>query len=340
MKKLFGFFASLSFTMFGFAQVTPCGELFISEYVEGSHNNKAIEIYNPTNATIDLSTYRFTRWQNGSATWDRQYSDTLSGSIAPKEVVVLMLDRRDPNGVGVDTALFPELEAKGDLFLSKDYNTSYSMSFNGDDALSLDKYNAQYNTWILVDIFGKIGERPSNPGRSTGSWSDSFPYNNGLGLWYTIDKSLVRKPWVKTGADTLARVKTGVQVLVEQAWNPKYFNPSIEWEIFPRNYFDSLGSHTCNCATASSEQVKIENTVSVYPVPSSDILNVNSITPIRAIRIFSLTGQEFPVVYLNALQTVESKGFKVLDIQNLLNGMYQMKIDLIDGSTIDQRFVK
>ena len=31
-----------------------CTDLFISEYVEGSHNNKAIELYNPTNENIDL----------------------------------------------------------------------------------------------------------------------------------------------------------------------------------------------------------------------------------------------------------------------------------------------
>ena len=29
-----------------------CSELFISEYVEGSGNNKALEIYNPTTTSI------------------------------------------------------------------------------------------------------------------------------------------------------------------------------------------------------------------------------------------------------------------------------------------------
>ncbi|HET7802457.1 MAG TPA: lamin tail domain-containing protein, partial [Humibacillus xanthopallidus] len=32
-------------------------ELFISEYVEGSSNNKAIEIYNGTGATVNMSAY-------------------------------------------------------------------------------------------------------------------------------------------------------------------------------------------------------------------------------------------------------------------------------------------
>src|SRR5688572_31227916 len=34
-------------------------DLIISEYIEGSSNNKAIEIYNPTAATINLATNNY-----------------------------------------------------------------------------------------------------------------------------------------------------------------------------------------------------------------------------------------------------------------------------------------
>jgi len=50
-----------------FAQNT-CNELFISEYVEGWSNNKALEIYNPTNSPINLSGYFVSRYSNGSTT--------------------------------------------------------------------------------------------------------------------------------------------------------------------------------------------------------------------------------------------------------------------------------
>ena len=43
-----------------------CSELFFSEYVEGSSQNKALEIYNPTNQIIDLSNYTIERFSNGS----------------------------------------------------------------------------------------------------------------------------------------------------------------------------------------------------------------------------------------------------------------------------------
>ena len=50
---------------FNFSQA-QCTDLFISEYVEGWSNNKALEIYNPTNLAIDLSSYSVSRYTNGA----------------------------------------------------------------------------------------------------------------------------------------------------------------------------------------------------------------------------------------------------------------------------------
>ena len=66
---------------------TGNADLFISEYVEGSSNNKYIEIYNPTNEVIDLSAYAIDLNTNGGASWSKDgtgysnYSE-LSGTIA------------------------------------------------------------------------------------------------------------------------------------------------------------------------------------------------------------------------------------------------------------------
>jgi len=67
--------------------------------------------------TVDLSKYRVTRWQNGSASWTSQYSDALSGKLAPKDVVVLVLDRRDTTQIGQDTPVVMPLRLKADLFI-------------------------------------------------------------------------------------------------------------------------------------------------------------------------------------------------------------------------------
>jgi hypothetical protein len=44
---------------------TGCTELFFSEYIEGSSNNKAIEIYNPTASAVSLANYSIKRFNNG-----------------------------------------------------------------------------------------------------------------------------------------------------------------------------------------------------------------------------------------------------------------------------------
>lgn len=60
MKKALSisFFAILTLAIYA----QPCSDLFISEYVEGSYNNKAIEIYNPTNQPVNLSDYQLVRY--------------------------------------------------------------------------------------------------------------------------------------------------------------------------------------------------------------------------------------------------------------------------------------
>jgi len=305
--------------------VVPCQELFMSEYIEGSRNNKAIEVYNPTNQAIDLSQYRLTRWQNGSATWDKQYSDVLSGTIQPHDVVVLVLDRRDTTQTGQDTPVVEELRLKADLFLSKDYNTSYSMSFNGDDAMSLDKWNEQYSTWLLVDIMGKIGERPASVG-----WSDSFPYSKGLGTWYTANRTLIRKYQVLTGCDTIAPIKRGLTATAAQAWNPQYFNPAAEWDVYPRDMFDSLGVHESGCKSLSAEKITVIPSVKLYPNPVDGQLYLETAVPVTHFQV------------LNSLGQIVSEGLfqGMIETQSLNSGVYFLNLTLKNGQMSQERFIK
>ena len=62
MKHFFTFiffFLSINFIQ------AQCTDLFFSEYIEGWSNNKALEIYNPTNQEVDLSAYSISRYSNG-----------------------------------------------------------------------------------------------------------------------------------------------------------------------------------------------------------------------------------------------------------------------------------
>ncbi len=152
--------------------VSGCDEIFISEYVEGSGFNKAIELYNPTANPIDLSNYRMAQYNNGSAT-PGVYS-ALSGIIQPYGTRVLVLDKRTGN-----PATDPDLAAKADTFMNPT-NTAEFLYFNGDDALVLERLNG-----TVVDIFGKIGQDPGS------AWS-------GGGV-STVNRTLVRKPGVTQG---------------------------------------------------------------------------------------------------------------------------------------------
>ncbi len=44
----------------------PATDLIISEYIEGTSNNKAIELYNGTSAAINLSGYQLKFYANSS----------------------------------------------------------------------------------------------------------------------------------------------------------------------------------------------------------------------------------------------------------------------------------
>lgn len=105
-------------------------ELIISEYVEGSSYNKAIEIANYTGSSVDLSQYNLKKQTNGSGSWNSTL--TLSGSLAHGETFVIV------NG-SADTIL----KNKSNL-----QTGATVLSFNGNDAVGLFKGNS------LVDVVG------------------------------------------------------------------------------------------------------------------------------------------------------------------------------------------
>ena len=112
MKRIILTFLNLCFVSSIIAQ--DCADLFFSEYVEGPGNNNAIEIYNPTNASINLSGYSINRYSNGSifssASWP------LSGTIAAGQALSIGNGQVDSVWVTtywslpVDTAFFSMLD--------------------------------------------------------------------------------------------------------------------------------------------------------------------------------------------------------------------------------------
>ncbi|HCW0552349.1 endonuclease/exonuclease/phosphatase family protein [Pseudomonas aeruginosa] len=140
--------------------VANAAELIISEYVEGSGNNKALEFYNSGSQVLDLSAYRVEFYFNGASAAGR--SIDLSGSLAPGKTLVLA------NGVA-DPALL--------ALASQRVEGSW---FNGNDAVLLRRRSGE-----ILDSLGQVG---FNPGTTWGS-----------GDVQTLDRSLVRKADIRDG---------------------------------------------------------------------------------------------------------------------------------------------
>lgn len=134
-------------------------ELFISEYIEGSSNNKAIEIYNPTDAAVDLSAYTVRMYFNGAVT--SSLNIALTGTVAAGDVHVLA-----------------QASANATILAQAD-QTNGAGWFNGDDAITLTKGAT------VVDAFGQIGNDPG------AEW--------GTALTSSADNTLRRLPSVCAG---------------------------------------------------------------------------------------------------------------------------------------------
>ena len=291
-------------------QAQNCTDLFISEYIEGSYNNKAIELYNPTNEAIDLSKYSLSRWSNGQTT---PLNTILSGTIAANDAFVIALDKRDPNGEGYEAPLWngyyvftdsisglldsiytdeDNLMGRVDLFICPNYEDG-TMYFNGNDAVTLET-----STGDILDIIGKIGE---DPGEAWGDENDAY---------WTKDQTLIRKASVTGG-------------FVYDATQPYSFDPTLEWDSLPQNTFTELGQHTCNCTDDMSIN-EFESVITLYPNPNkSGLLNIESTSPIQEINIYNLIGQS---VFSKSFQGVMLK--ESITIDPSLNGVYFMSVKL------------
>ena len=167
-----------------FAQ--DCTDLFISEYVEGSGNNKALELYNPTNSAIDLSDYKLVRYSNGGTT---PYSVALAGYIQAKSTYVAVIDKRDPNGIGYEAPVDSALLMIADTFLCPVYEVNRMMYFNGNDAVTLEKISSS----AVVDLFGLVGPPMTSEDNGWGSLNDTtITYmSGGVPTEYTIQNYIV-----------------------------------------------------------------------------------------------------------------------------------------------------
>ena len=296
-----------------------CTDLFISEYVEGSFNNKAIELYNPTNENIDLSKYYLSRYSNGGST---PSTTQLGGVIEALSTYVIVIDKRDPNGSGYDVPVWngywnedeelntdnvydasEDLQSLADTFMNPNYNEINTMYFNGNDAITLESGTE------IIDIFGKIGE---DPGVAWGDEDDT---------WWTVDQTLIRK----------ASVTGGFVYNPTEAYT---FDPTLEWDSLPKNTFSELGQHVCDCSENTSI-TEYQNLLSIYPNPnSSGLLKIESSSAIKEITILNLIGQN---VFSKTIPEIVFK--ETITVKPSLKGIYFMAVRLENNKRILKKII-
>ncbi|MXR71015.1 extracellular exonuclease ExeM [Shewanella sp. JBTF-M18] len=111
--------------------VSAKADLLITEYVEGSSFNKAIELYNSGDTAVDLTGYKLVRYKDGDTTASDMVA--LDGlTIASKKLKVVV-------------------HPSASIALGSDVDSSTaSLSFNGGDAVALVKDGT------VVDIIGAV----------------------------------------------------------------------------------------------------------------------------------------------------------------------------------------
>ena len=129
----------LSFLFVSNAQFAQPTDILISEYVEGSSNNKALEFYNGTGSSIDLSAggYVVEMYFNGSTSPSTTIN--LTGTVANDDVYVLADDNASSTILAVTD------------------QTSTSSFFNGNDAVVLKKGGT---SGTILDAIGQVGVDP------------------------------------------------------------------------------------------------------------------------------------------------------------------------------------
>jgi hypothetical protein len=315
--------AFVGMTSLMFAQ--GCVELFISEYVEGWGNNKAIELYNPTDEAKDLSNYRLDRYSNGSPNAADNQKLTLAGTIEAHSTFVIVIDKRDPEGEGNEQPVWLDLQAKADTFCSPVYSENNTMYFNGNDAMVLRNMSFGGNGFI-IDVIGKAGQDPQGSSEFVEGWNDvppTFTWQEGIESW-TKDKTLIKKFEVEIGdLDPFDA-----------------FDPSVQYDSLPEviingdgilvGNWETLGWHDCACFPLSTdEEIKVNASVYPNPVSSDAVLQISSEILMTRLTVFDITGK---TVFQTNVPNVKRH---TLNLSHLDKGIY-----LINGTDGTKSFTK
>lgn len=285
-----------------------CTELFISEYCEGTGNNKGLEFFNPTGSPIDLGPYVLQRWSNGEAGMTDETN--LIGTIPAYGTWVLVNGQTedvDLGGGATSPMCDPAMQELADQ-LDNPYPAPTYM--NGDDALVLLKNGNQ-----VVDIFGKPGE---DPGAAWTNDADNGFVDVGDGATWLTSNHTLRRKFEVTGGVTLP---------------PVAFDTFLEWDTLSVNTWDNLGMHACACGGNNVEVLAVQPEAQLFPNPSSNgNFEVTATLPVERVTVHTAAGQLVHDAAINRLARV------TVSLPGLPAGAYIVNIHMEGGATFAHRW--
>lgn len=299
MKKLLLSISAMTIVLAASAQ---CTELFISEYVVGSGNNKAYELYNPTASPISLNGYELQRWSNGDTNPVNGGVTTLAGTVPAYGTWVVTNGQTEDIDLGgfVSPKCDPALQALADQ-LDNPYPAPTFM--NGNDALVL------IHNSSLIDLFGKPGEDPGQ------AWTAPD------GTYITDSQTMVRKSTVTGGVTS----------------PPITFLPMAEYDTLGVNNWTNLGMHTCECNPSTGITDRNPLDVSVYPtfVGQEGLVTIKTSEVISNVEVYDITGK-----IVKASLSLSNKTSGIVNVSSLSKGAYILNIYMENNVTYSTRFIK
>ncbi|MBF4484499.1 endonuclease [Flavobacterium sp. CSZ] len=115
-------------------------DILFSEYIEGSGNNKALEIANNTASSVSLSAYTIKKQTNGAGSWSTGLA--LSGTLATGSKFTIV-------NSSMASSCYPTSSANIST-------TATELTFNGNDAVGL------FKNGVLIDIIGTFNGGTAN----------------------------------------------------------------------------------------------------------------------------------------------------------------------------------
>ena len=203
------------------ASLPAQGVPFFSEYVEGTANRKAVELFNPLPETAvaldgfslqwhhNGNVYRVRdRSEEGEEEYPIDFTVRLDGRIiGPRQTFVVC--RASPRG-----SLDAVEAARCDMQIGNPGPASQAVLHTGDDAVELLRDGGANALPVVVDVIGKVG---TDPGKC---------WTNAAGQCMTKDATMRRRPEIRHGTTV--------------------FTPS-QWTILAVDEVGGLGGHHVPC---------------------------------------------------------------------------------------------